>query len=74
MANRVVERVRADARLGDGFVLVSTMHITASVFVNDRESGLWEDIMAWLEEIAPREVPQIRPTLRLSGLEPFAAA
>jgi secondary thiamine-phosphate synthase enzyme len=31
------------------------MHITASVFVNDHESGLWSDIMTWLEELAPRK-------------------
>ena len=48
-----VEAVRAKAALHDGFVLVSAMHITASVFVNDHESGLWEDIMHWLEGIAP---------------------
>jgi secondary thiamine-phosphate synthase enzyme len=50
-----VERVRAAARLWDGYVLVSTMHITASIFVNDHESGLWHDIMAWLEALAPRK-------------------
>ncbi|MDB5093011.1 MAG: secondary thiamine-phosphate synthase enzyme [Candidatus Eremiobacteraeota bacterium] len=49
----VVERVRAAAGLWDGFVLVSTMHITSSIFVNDHESGLWHDIMIWLEELAP---------------------
>jgi secondary thiamine-phosphate synthase enzyme len=49
----VVERVRAAAGLWDGFVLVSTMHITSSIFVNDHESGLWHDIMTWLEELAP---------------------
>jgi len=48
-----VERVRAKASLREGFVLVSAMHITASVFVNDHESGLWSDIMTWLEELAP---------------------
>ena len=48
-----VERARARAKLGDGFVLVSAMHITASVFVNDHESGLWADIMRWLEDLAP---------------------
>src|SRR5579863_3018268 len=50
-----VERVRAEAELTEGFVLVSAMHITASVFVNDHESGLWSDIMAWLEQLAPRK-------------------
>lgn len=48
-----VERVRAAAQLWDGYVLVSTMHITSSIFVNDHESGLWHDIMQWLEELAP---------------------
>lgn len=48
-----VERVRANAGLQDGFILVSAMHITASVFVNDHEPGLWSDIMRWLEELAP---------------------
>lgn len=48
-----VERVRANAGLRDGFVLVSAMHITASVFVNDHEAGLWHDIMEWLENVAP---------------------
>ena len=34
-------------------MLVSAMHITAGVFVNDDESGLHEDIWKWLEELAP---------------------
>lgn len=50
-----VEEVRKKAQLADGFILASCMHITASVFVNDHESGLWEDIMAWLEDLAPRK-------------------
>jgi secondary thiamine-phosphate synthase enzyme len=37
----------------DGMVLVSAMHITAGVYVNDHESGLIEDIDEWLEELAP---------------------
>ena len=37
----------------EGMVLVSAMHISASVFVNDHESGLWHDILIWLENIAP---------------------
>jgi secondary thiamine-phosphate synthase enzyme len=48
-----VERVVEKANLQDGFILVSAMHITASVFVNDHESGLWHDIMHWLEKLAP---------------------
>ena len=37
----------------EGMVLVSAMHITAGVYVNDNESGLIEDIDKWLEELAP---------------------
>ena len=38
----------------EGFILVSAMHISASVFVNDHESGLWQDILHWLEHtVAP---------------------
>ncbi len=37
----------------DGLVLVNAMHITASVFINDDESGLHEDYKRWLEKLAP---------------------
>ena len=39
--------------IADGFVLVSAMHITAGVYVNDAESGLIVDIDEWLEKLAP---------------------
>ena len=49
-----VEACRAAAGIREGFVLVSAMHISASVFVNDHEPGLWKDILDWLEtRIAP---------------------
>jgi len=49
-----VEACRAAGSIADGMVLVSAMHISASVFVNDHESGLWQDILDWLEtRIAP---------------------
>jgi secondary thiamine-phosphate synthase enzyme len=48
-----VARIVATANVAEGMVLVSAMHITASVFVNDHEPGLWSDIMTWLEELAP---------------------
>ena len=50
-----IERFCSKARLQDGMILVSAMHITASIFVNDHEAGLWKDIMTWLEELAPRK-------------------
>ena len=37
----------------EGFALVSAMHISASVFVNDHEPGLWSDIWSWLQTLAP---------------------
>jgi secondary thiamine-phosphate synthase enzyme len=50
----LVEECRAAAGITEGMVLVSAMHISASVFVNDHESGLWQDILKWLDErIAP---------------------
>jgi secondary thiamine-phosphate synthase enzyme len=39
----------------EGFVLVSAMHITAAVYVNDLEYGLIEDIKEWLDELAPKK-------------------
>lgn len=39
----------------EGLCLVNSMHITASVFINDNESGLLSDWMVWLEELAPHE-------------------
>ena len=41
----------------EGMVLVSAMHITAGVYVNDWESGLIEDIQVWLEKLAPAGLP-----------------
>jgi secondary thiamine-phosphate synthase enzyme len=40
-------------------LLHEEIHITSSIFVNDHESGLWHDIMQWLEELAPRK-PEYR--------------
>lgn len=43
----------ADSGIKEGLVLVNAMHITASVFINDDESGLHHDYRVWLEELAP---------------------
>ena len=48
-----VAKIVKTSGVRDGMVLVSAMHITASIFVNDHESGLWTDIMRWLEDLAP---------------------
>jgi len=50
---RDVERVVSESGVREGLVLVNAMHITASVFINDNESGLHEDYKRWLEELAP---------------------
>jgi len=50
---RQVEQAVAESGVQEGFVLVSAMHITAGVFVNDDEPGLHEDIWEWLEGLAP---------------------
>jgi secondary thiamine-phosphate synthase enzyme len=48
-----VERVIHASGVQEGLALVSAMHITASVIVQDEESGLWQDIMTWVEKVAP---------------------
>lgn len=48
-----VERIVAESGVQEGLVLVSAMHITAGVYVNDAESGLIRDIDEWLEKLAP---------------------
>ncbi|MBA7474608.1 hypothetical protein ES707_09962 [subsurface metagenome] len=51
---QVEEAVRASG-VREGLCLVNAMHITASVFINDDESGLHADYKRWLEELAPHE-------------------
>ena len=48
-----VETALAKSGIRDGMVLVSAMHITAAVYVNDAEDGLIADIDEWLEKLAP---------------------
>jgi len=45
----------SESGIKEGLVLVNAMHITASVFINDDESGLHHDYKEWLEAIAPHE-------------------
>jgi len=45
----------AESNIREGLILVNAMHITASVFINDDESGLHEDYEKWLEQLAPHE-------------------
>jgi secondary thiamine-phosphate synthase enzyme len=50
-----VEKAVRDSGVREGLVLVNAMHITASVFINDNESGLHHDYEKWLEQLAPHE-------------------
>ena len=50
-----VEECLRDSGVEEGLVLVNAMHITASVFINDDESGLHRDYETWLERLAPHE-------------------
>ena len=52
ITHKVEEAVR-ESRVQDGLCLVNAMHITASVFINDNESGLHHDYEVWLESLAP---------------------
>jgi secondary thiamine-phosphate synthase enzyme len=50
-----VDRALKESGIKEGLCLINAMHITASVFINDDESGLHLDYMAWLERLAPHE-------------------
>lgn len=50
-----VEQCVSESGVREGLVLVNAMHITASVFINDDESGLHHDIDVWLEKLAPEK-------------------
>ena len=52
---RDVEKLVVKSGIKEGLCLVNAMHITASVFINDNESGLHHDYEKWLEELAPHE-------------------
>lgn len=53
--HRQVEDLVAQSKVQEGLVLVNAMHITASVFINDNESGLHNDYEKWLEKLAPEK-------------------
>ena len=61
-----VEAAVRESGVREGLVLVNAMHITASVFINDNESGLHHDYEEWLEQLAPHE-PVSRYRHNLSG-------
>jgi secondary thiamine-phosphate synthase enzyme len=50
-----IEKCLAESGIKEGLILCNAMHITASVFINDDESGLHSDLERWLEKIAPEK-------------------
>lgn len=50
-----VEQVLSESGIKEGLLLCNAMHITASVFINDDESGLHQDFETWLEKLAPEK-------------------
>ncbi|MDR0844872.1 MAG: secondary thiamine-phosphate synthase enzyme YjbQ [Tannerella sp.] len=51
----IVKECLAESGIKEGLLLVNAMHITASVFINDDESGLHHDMEVWLEKLAPEK-------------------
>lgn len=50
-----IDECVAESGVKEGFVLCNAMHITASIFINDDESGLHHDFEVWLEKLAPEK-------------------
>ncbi len=50
-----IEKCLSESKISEGLVLVNAMHITASIFINDDESGLHHDFEVWLEKLAPEK-------------------
>ena len=48
-----IEEIIKKSKIEEGFVLVSAMHITASVYINDNEDGLFQDMEEWLQKLCP---------------------
>ena len=58
-----VEAALKKSGIREGLCLVNAMHITASVFINDNESGLHEDFLKWVEKLAPYGVDKYKHNL-----------
>ena len=52
---REVEMILNQSEIKEGLCLVNAMHISASIFINDDEKGLYRDFREWLEKLAPHE-------------------
>lgn len=50
-----IQQIITQSGIKQGIALINPMHITASIFINDEESGLKQDFMEWLEKLAPNQ-------------------
>ena len=48
-----IEAIVKKSKIQEGFVVISTMHITASIYINDNEEGLFQDMEEWLQTLCP---------------------
>ena len=53
ITNKVQEAID-ESHIKEGICLINSMHITSSIFINDEESGLKQDFLKWLEDLAPK--------------------
>jgi len=53
ITNKIQQTVQ-ESKIKEGIALINPMHITASIFINDAESGLIQDFKEWLEKLAPK--------------------
>lgn len=58
-----VEEIVEKSNVSEGIVLINPMHITASVFINDNESGLLHDFEIWLKKLAPMDIEKYQHNL-----------
>ncbi|MFQ3675663.1 MAG: secondary thiamine-phosphate synthase enzyme YjbQ [Endomicrobiia bacterium] len=58
-----IEKLVSKSKVKEGLCLINAMHITASVFINDEESGLKQDFKDWLEQLVPKDVSRYRHNL-----------
>lgn len=48
-----IEAIVKKSHIEEGFILISAMHITASIYINDNEDGLFQDMEEWLQKLCP---------------------
>ena len=66
-----VRKIVEESGIKEGLCLVDAMHITASVFINDNESGLHQDFDKWLEKLAPHAPTDRTNTMKQGKITPM---